>query len=142
MNKTTSSRARGSRDLAKEKFWRGMLRRFAAGGMSVRAFCRQHHLSEPSFYSWRRTIAGRDGAGRSALSRPRPSAPSAPSAPPSAPAFLPVHVAKEEEGDPKAAGSVEVLLAGGMRILLHGPVDRAALIAVVTALHPAAKEQV
>ena len=47
------------RDVAKERFWRGVLKKFAAGGLSVRAFCRQERLSEPSFYAWRR--CGRAG---------------------------------------------------------------------------------
>jgi len=29
-------------------------------GQSIRAFCDEHGLSEPSFYAWRRTIAERD----------------------------------------------------------------------------------
>ena len=28
--------------------------------MTVRAFCAEHQVSEPSFYSWRRSIAERD----------------------------------------------------------------------------------
>ena len=36
------------------------LARRAASGLSVAAFCRREKLSQPSFYSWRRTIAQRD----------------------------------------------------------------------------------
>jgi transposase len=45
----------------KERFWRGMVARWRrTHGQSIRAFCTEHGLSEPSFYAWRRTIAERD----------------------------------------------------------------------------------
>lgn len=47
-------------DPAKDRFWRDVLTRFRACGLSVRAFCRQENLKEPLFYAWRRTIAQRD----------------------------------------------------------------------------------
>jgi transposase-like protein len=43
----------------KEQFWRLVFDEHFSSGLSVRAFCRQESLSEPSFYSWRRTF--RDG---------------------------------------------------------------------------------
>jgi transposase-like protein len=52
----------GKRDLSKERFWRrmvGLWRRCRP--VTVRDFCAEHGLSEPSFYSWRRTLAQRDG---------------------------------------------------------------------------------
>ncbi len=52
-----------------EAFWRGVLKRHAKGGHSVRAFCRQKQLSEPSCYAWRRTIQERDAARKQS---PRP----------------------------------------------------------------------
>jgi len=48
------------RDPRKEQFWRRMLRLWQRSGLSVRAFCEQHDLSQPSFYAWRRTLAQRD----------------------------------------------------------------------------------
>ena len=53
--------AKQQRDLAKERFWREVLARQAASGLSGRAFCRQEQLAESAFYAWRRTIAWRDG---------------------------------------------------------------------------------
>ena len=50
------------RSESKERFWRGQVRRWRASGLSVRAFCVEHGLSEPSFYAWRRTLAQRDAA--------------------------------------------------------------------------------
>ena len=50
------------RDRKKEAFWRRHVRRRAAGGESVRAYCRGHGLKEPAFYWWRRELARRDAA--------------------------------------------------------------------------------
>ena len=52
---------RGSRrDGGKERFWRRLLRQWRRSDLTVRAFCAEHQVSEPSFYSWRRSIAERD----------------------------------------------------------------------------------
>ena len=48
----------------KEEFWRFVLSQWIESGLSVRDFCRQEGLSEPSFYAWRRKIADRDAVGR------------------------------------------------------------------------------
>ena len=40
----------------KESYWRWHVDMQAAGDVSVRAYCGQHGLSEPTFYSWRRKI--------------------------------------------------------------------------------------
>ena len=50
----------------KESFWRLALEEFQGSGLSVRAFCRREGLSEPSFFSWRRTLQERDAAKRDA----------------------------------------------------------------------------
>lgn len=47
-------------DKAKEQFWRGHLASQAAGRLSIRRYCAEHGLSEPSFYGWRREIVRRD----------------------------------------------------------------------------------
>lgn len=51
---------RGERDRGRERFWRRMIRQWRRSGRSARAFCAEHRLSEPSFYSWRRVLAQRD----------------------------------------------------------------------------------
>ena len=48
------------RDPRKEQFWRRQFEHWRRSGLSVRAFCARHGLSEPTFYSWRRTLAQRD----------------------------------------------------------------------------------
>ena len=53
--------ANTKRSVEKEQFWRLVLDEQAESGMTVRAFCRQEGISEPSFYAWRRELAVRDG---------------------------------------------------------------------------------
>ena len=50
------------RDARKEQFWRRVVRRWHSSGLSVRNFCRQQNLSEPSFYAWRRLLQQREAA--------------------------------------------------------------------------------
>lgn len=52
---------RHRRDRGKEQFWRRVIGQWQRSGGSVRAFCEERGLSEPSFYNWRRVIAERDG---------------------------------------------------------------------------------
>ena len=44
----------------KEAYWRKMLHRQERSGLTVRQFCKDHELSEGSFFSWKREIAIRD----------------------------------------------------------------------------------
>ena len=44
----------------KEAYWRKTLRRQGRSGLSVRQFCKDHAVSEASFFSWQREIAIRD----------------------------------------------------------------------------------
>ena len=129
------------RDSAKEQFWRQMLRRQRASGLSVREFCLREGLSRSSFQNWRREIARRDGesTGRSGVARKprrvndssartddarRPVASGA-----SAAAFVPVVVAG---ASPSAA--VEVVLADGTTVRIPPGCDRPTLRLVLAAL--------
>lgn len=49
----------GRRDAVKERFWREKLARYSSSGLSVRQFCLQESLREPTFYAWRRELARR-----------------------------------------------------------------------------------
>jgi transposase-like protein len=44
----------------KRAYWRDVLERQRESGLSVRQFCREHQVSEASFHSWKRKIAGHD----------------------------------------------------------------------------------
>ncbi len=48
--------AKGKRKGQREQQWRGVVARFAASGLSVRAFCRRERLQESASYFWRRTL--------------------------------------------------------------------------------------
>jgi hypothetical protein len=111
---------RGTVHGVKQQRWRELLKRFDAGGLTVRAFCRMYGISEPSFYWWRREL-------RRQRRQPSPT-----------PAFVPVRVVAEAgDGvvDPKAAGGgIDVLLAGGRRVRVTPGFDAATLARVVAVL--------
>lgn len=112
----------GFRDLQKESFWRRMVNGQAGSGLSVRAWCGRHRLNEAGFYWWRKELARRD------IERPEP-------------AFVPVQVTPE--GPSKTGGRIEIVLAGGRRVRVRGPVDRqvlAEVVSVLTSLSPAKPE--
>jgi transposase-like protein len=118
MNHQLHRAGRGKRrNRAREQFWLEVFKHFADSGRSIRSFCMSRGLSEPSFYFWRRRLAGRDGA---AGSEQGPA--------PAPPMFLPVRIAGA------ATGRMEVVLGRGRRIRLRGPVDRMALAEVVRTL--------
>lgn len=48
------------RDVRKEQQWRERFRQWRSSGLTVRAFCEERRLSQPSFYAWRRVLAERD----------------------------------------------------------------------------------
>ena len=50
----------GSCHQEKESYWRDHVAQQAAGDVSTRAYCFEHGLSQPSFFSWRRAIRKRD----------------------------------------------------------------------------------
>lgn len=52
--------ANHQRDAAKEQHWRQLIRRWQRSGQTIRDFCADAQVSEPSFYSWRRVIAQHD----------------------------------------------------------------------------------
>lgn len=83
------------RDERKARQWRQWLDAWRRSGLSVRAFCARHGLSQPSFYAWRRELARRDAA---------------------QPAFVPVQIVAEAS----AAEPLAVVLPGG-RTIRVGP---------------------
>jgi transposase-like protein len=108
---------RGSRrDGGKERFWRRLLRQWRRSGLTVRAFCAEHKVSEPSFYSWRRSIAERDQ--RATVSAPTVGDDNAHDQP----LFVPLRVM------PTAAGmAFEVVLGQGRVVRVPARFDPAAL---------------
>ncbi len=106
------------RDGVKERFWREALKRSAASGLSVRAFCRREQLAESAYYAWRRTIAERDGKTTGAAkSQP-------------APTFVPVAVT----GAMRREESIVIELAGGRFLRLPASMSAAWLAELAEAL--------
>lgn len=83
------------RSLSKERYWRQMVRQCRGSGLSVRAFCEERGLSEPSFYSWRRILKERDAA---------------------AVRFVPVQVTPEAPAADSSTNALELLLGAGRRL--------------------------
>src|SRR5512141_2601720 len=54
--------SRTARSVEKERYWREVIDGWRRSGGSVRQWCSERHVSEPSFYSWRRVLAERDAA--------------------------------------------------------------------------------
>jgi transposase len=102
----------------KEQHWRQLLERWQRSGLSVRAFCRRHHLAEPTFYAWRRALREGD---RSANGRQGPGAVT----------FLPVHV-QDDQTDPSP--SLELVLGGGREVRIPPGFDPATLRALLAVL--------
>jgi transposase-like protein len=103
---------RHSRDPKLERRWRDRIARWERSDLTVRDFCADHQISEPSFYAWRRELADRDR-------KPRPTAPPVPT-------FVPVRVA------PPAV--VEVVIPTGVVVRVPIGTDPAAVARLVTAL--------
>ena len=93
----------------RERFWREAVAGHEKSGLSVRAFCVERELSEPSFYAWRRELAQRGRAPRTP-----------------APAFVPVQVV--------ADSLVEVVLPSGVVVRVPPATDATTVARLVAAL--------
>lgn len=121
------------RDAAKASRWRQRIRAQADSGTSVAAWCRRHRVKQASFYWWRRALSRRDAKrpARAGAARRRAS-PSVCAKTDPPPSFVPVRVIGEHGS--AAAGRIEIVLPGGRRVRLRGPVDRQALADVLAVL--------
>ncbi|HZZ71797.1 MAG TPA: transposase [Pirellulales bacterium] len=116
-------------DKAKERFWRGVLKRFVASGFSVRTFCRNQNLPESAFYAWRRTIGERDGEAKRPVKAGRAAAHQS-QRPVKPPAFLPLLVS----GNGQPQGSITLELAGGRVLRFPEAISAQRLSEIVAAL--------
>lgn len=105
------------RDEAKERFWRKLVEDFAASCLTIRDWCREHRVSEPSFYAWRRELCRRDQEG-AMRAKTRSNTKSSDLAPPRRVQLLPVQIAG---GDRSAARRV-IVCRGALR--LHVSVEQ------------------
>lgn len=106
-----------ARSAAREQFWRRMLADWKSSGLAVRAFCRRHHLAEPTFYYWRQELARRDR---------QPSACREPATLVTPPAFVPVRVVAHEP--------IEIVVRSGQIVRVAAGFDATHLRAIVEAL--------
>lgn len=134
------------RDLKKAASWRSLILEQGCSGMSVRAWCRDHGVSEASLYWWRRILGQRDAerqpsgqpVERSTRRDRRVKASVDPElAQPgeTPPVFLPVCVA--DDGPEDASGRIEIILSDGRCVRLAGSVDRQMLSDVLAVLEHA-----
>jgi transposase len=105
------------RNRTKEQYWRGHLEAWRRSGQSVRGYCRDEGLSEPSFYAWRRVLAERRGRKNSAASV-------------SVSPFVPVRLVEEAA----SGAAVEVVVRGGRVVRVAAGFAAQTLREVVVAL--------
>jgi len=119
---------RGERDGDKERFWRRVVRQWRRSGRTIREFCDEGGLAEPSFYAWRRTIAERDREASEAGRRPRRGScrPGRKRSDRAAgpPVFVPVRVASAA---PASTTPIEVVLGQGRVVRVAPGFDVATL---------------
>lgn len=101
-----SKRRGAGRNPAKEEFWRKVVQGFDPHRTTVRQWCAEHGVSEPSFYGWRRELKRRD--------RPRTSVPR----PNERVRLLPVKVALRPATSRRRPQKLMVRLKSGVRLLL------------------------
>jgi hypothetical protein len=72
-------------------------------GLTVRAFCARHHITQPSFYAWRRELQQRDAAND----------------------IVPVRVVADDQ--PASSSPIAILLVGGRSVRITPSFDPATL---------------
>jgi hypothetical protein len=131
--------ANHQRDAAKEQFWRRAIAGWQASGLGIRGYCRQQHLSEPSFWAWRRELLRRDQEvqqraetqGRRGLPRSRRPVDARPRS-----AFVPVQVMADSDASAAwgSSAAVEIILGGGRVLRVRPGFDRTTLAEVMVLL--------
>lgn len=123
---------------AKERFWRDVLVRHSASGLSARAFCRQQNLGEASFYAWRRTITARDAGSEHSQAPPRVESTvnsnPQPTRRQAAGAFVPAVVT----GNVPRDGAITIEIRGGRVMRMPESTSTARLVELVLALEAGA----
>ncbi|HMB03473.1 MAG TPA: hypothetical protein VKP69_07000 [Isosphaeraceae bacterium] len=104
------TKPRRSRDPAKEKLWRRIIRRHQQSDLPVHAFCQNEGLKVGNFHWWRRELGRRDQEKTGALPDPSTERPTQPGV---APHFLPVRIVDADLAPPQPAPPIEILLNDG-----------------------------
>jgi transposase-like protein len=99
------------RDPRKEQHWRRLIQLWKNSGLTVRAFCARHYLTQSSFYAWRRELQQRDAA------------------------FVPVQVeTNDQQSRVTSIPIIEVVLAGGQCVRVTPGFDPATLRQLLSVL--------
>ena len=119
--------SRAARSVAKERYWREVIDGWRRSGGSVRQWCSQRQISEPSFYSWRRTLSERDAP----VERKQPvhrksRCKRAPTA------MIPVEIVSPSSAPQLAP--LEITLGGGIQLLVRAHCESALLREALRAL--------
>lgn len=112
--------ARRRGDPALERQWRERVALWRASGLSIRAFCRQRGLTEPTFHYWKRELPTRDQAPAKSASAP--------------PKFVPLTVL------PSATLTVEVRCPSG-HVMCLPSCEVSAFASLFAALNPPISEE-
>jgi len=105
-------------DTDQQQFWQMVLETFKSSGLSVRRFCRQEGLSEPSFYSWRKRLSEQETSGPQKV-------------PPQPESFIQVSM------PPVKSEVLELILASGHTLRIPSAIDREFLTGVLSAVRQA-----
>lgn len=110
----------GKQSNEKRLYWQEIIGRQADSGVSVRQFCGEEGISEPSFYAWRRKLGNPARGGRRPLTSNRGGSRNDED-------FIPLKL-------PESPGAVEVVHPSGCRIRVTGEVDARGLQQILDAL--------
>jgi transposase-like protein len=103
-------------DPRKQDHWLRQIRRWHSSRLTVRDYCARHRLSEPSFYSWKRTLQQR-GLLADGSDDPRPLPTRA-----ERPLFLPVTIPQAQ-----ASPRIDIVLPDGLSVRVAAGFDAATL---------------
>lgn len=123
---------RADRNLEKERFWRQVVKGQAGSGLSIRQYCADRGVSQPSFFAWRRELTRRDSAtskqGKSSLKRAKPKSKRQPPVPQR---FAQLQIAPVEL---TGGACIEIVLPAGTRVRVPRGACPATLQNVLVAL--------
>lgn len=123
---------KSTRDPEKEKYWREILARWKASGLSQAAFCRLEGLNENSFSSWKSIIADRDlelKREKAALRKAERET----DLKPETPSFVPLILAGADRPPSKQQNAVVEIRLPGAAVLVYQGVDAETLRTVMLA---------
>ncbi len=110
----------------RERYWRSVIERQQASGLSVAEFCRRNDVADALFYRWRRKLAEldeREGPSQEAQENGRGSRPEAVAQ------FVPIEISP-----PPAAEGFEIVRPDGLRILVPARFEADALRELLLAI--------